>query len=185
VASGPTRLDVNAEAISLEMLEKTPVLQHVDYAFRLAKARIPNAGLHEVELTRAPDGRSCNVRASFFDPTGARAYHVTLGGRNSTVISEFERTGGALETPFPTVPELRQGIQASLVAALKATFARFPRAKFNNLAIGAKPTGGLEYDFFQSWDWKNQPTVNIDATSGRRTAQIWDRRTEKQRTITF
>jgi hypothetical protein len=177
-------LGLNEQAVTLNMLKKTPLHEAVRAAFALAKQRIPGAQLQSVQLSKGQDPTRANVYAAFYSPSGTEFYAVRLGPKNA-LLWEVQRSIPAKDPPFATVAALPDRTQAAMIRALDATFQRFPEAKFNMLSIGVKDGGGLEYNFFQTWDWQHQPTITVDAQTGKRMAQIWDPTTEKQRPLPF
>jgi hypothetical protein len=166
-------LDFFARPIAPAMVRNTPVVRLFEDALARARAAIPGAEVESVVLNVDPNGHSCSLYASFFDPALGEGYAVRLSREGAVLFEERVKDGGSERAP--RVPDLR-GMRLSFVDAISAALMRYPRAKFNWLALSARQGGGLDLEAFHSNDWQSQPSVSIDSgvKSARVTAEQWD-----------
>lgn len=150
--AGPSHLNIH-------LVDDLPVDRLFEKARELALAKMADPSIQRVEFSGR--GKKPAVLFAFQGPTGY-TYSVRLDKKGKTV---WEHDFGDCRADFPTIPDLSK-VGVSAVDAFKKAFDLLPRADWNNAAIGIRGKGKIEYHFWNSYAWRDQPCVVVDATTG-------------------
>ena len=160
---------VNVLAQRLELSGAGPshlnahMVDHVDTeklflaAQAIAATRVTDGRLQRVDIS----GRNDQPGLLFVFEGTDGTYAVRLDAQCKKMWEADYGPGGS----FATVADLSP-LRIRLKDAFHAAFALLPDADWNNASIGVGDDGGLHVQFWNSYAWQEQPSVNVDGRTG-------------------
>lgn len=143
-----------------DLLDSCSVPALYAQGLRLARAKMTQPWVQRVHFSNS-NGTGA-VAFAFQQPDGSKTYFVRL---KCSATVEYEFTAGPNTKRLSIVRDL-SGATVSAQDAFAAAYRLLPGAVWNNASIVVRRDGRLEYMFWSSWNWKNQPTVRVDAATG-------------------